>query len=160
LSKSKFVIPALLAASAALGMSAAQARDLDVQWSVTIGTPVYRQPVPVYTAPPPVYTVPAPVYRAPVVVFRPTFVPIVHYRRPTAWDRDGDGIPNRHDRLYNPVWDRDGDGIPNHRDARYNPPWDRDGDGVPNRYDRHDGGRNDHDRRHDGRDGRRYGFAN
>jgi hypothetical protein len=28
------------------------------------------------------------------------------------WDRDGDGIPNRYDRLYNPAWDRDGDGIP------------------------------------------------
>jgi hypothetical protein len=164
LRKSKFVIAALLGASAALVMGAAQARDLDVQWSVTIGTPVYRQPVPVYTAPPPVYSVPAPVYRAPVVVLRRPVVPIVHYRRPTAWDRDGDGIPNRydriynpawdrdgdgipnrHDRLYNPVWDRDGDGIPNHRDARYNPRynprWDRDGDGVPNRHDRHDRGR-------------------
>jgi hypothetical protein len=49
-------------------------------------------------------------------------------RPPTRWDRDGDGIPNRYDRVYNPRWDRDGDGI-------------------PNRYDRHDDTRR-------GRDGR------
>ena len=35
---------------------------------------------------------------------------------PTRWDRDGDGIPNRYDRVYNPRWDRDGDGIPNRYD--------------------------------------------
>jgi hypothetical protein len=34
--------------------------------------------------------------------------------------------------------DADGDGIPNRRDRVYNPRWDVDGDGVPNRYDRHD----------------------
>ena len=40
-------------------------------------------------------------------------------KRPTArQDRDGDGIPNRHDR------DIDGDGIPNRRDR------DIDGDGL------------------------------
>ena len=44
------------------------------------------------------------------------------YRAPTRWDRDGDGVPNRDDRVYNPRWDRDGDG-------------------VPNRYDRHDNSR-------------------
>ena len=45
----------------------------------------------------------------------------------------GDGIPDRHDRVYNPRWDVDGDGIPS-RHGR-----DRDGDGTPNRHDRHDG---------------------
>jgi hypothetical protein len=134
LSKSKLAIPVVLALAGALGANAAQARDVDVQWSVTIGTPVYREPVPVYTAP-------APVYRAPVRVVRPQFVPVVHYRQPSVWDRDGDGIPNRYDRVYNPVWDRDGDGIPNRYDRVFNPPWDRDGDGIPNRHDRHDRGR-------------------
>lgn len=84
---------------------AAAAREPDVRWSVTIGSqghaPVYVQPRPVYVEP---------VY------------PSRHYQEPTRWDRDGDGIPNRRDRLYNPAWDRDGDG-------------------VPNRYDRHDGRR-------------------
>ena len=116
---------ALVGGLAAAG--AAQARD-DVQWSVTIGSneplyaPVYTAPV--YTAPAypaPVYNAPVtPVYRAPQPVYRePVVVPQYHYRHPTRWDRDGDGIPNRYDRVYNPVWDRDGDGI-------------------PNRYDRHD----------------------
>ena len=58
------------------------------------------------------------------------------YVQPTRWDHDGDGIRNRHDRLYNPRWDRDGDGIRNRNDPVYNPRWDRDGDGIPNRHDR------------------------
>jgi hypothetical protein len=68
----------------------------------------------------------------PVPVYRPGFVAPSYghgyghrdrsYREPTRWDRDGDGIPNRYDRVYNPRWDRDGDG-------------------VPNRYDRHDNSR-------------------
>jgi hypothetical protein len=36
---------------------------------------------------------------------------------------DGDGIPNRQDRVYNPRWDRDGDGIPNRRDPRPDQPY-------------------------------------
>ena len=68
----------------------------------------------VYSAP--VYS--APVYRQPQGIYAP--VRGHYYRQPTRWDRDGDGIPNRYDRVYNPRWDRDGDGI-------------------PNRYDRHDG---------------------
>ena len=60
-------------------------------------------------------------------------------QRPTRWDRDGDGIPNRYDRVYNPRWDRDGDG-------------------VPNRYDRHPNRRdNGWQSGGDGRDGRGYG---
>ncbi len=118
---------ATLATAATLAVGTAQAREADVKWSVTIGTPVYAQPVPVYTRPTPVYVQPAPVY-------------LPHsYRQPTRWDRDGDGIANRYDRLYNPVWDRDGDGIPNQRDRFDTRRNDRDGDGIPNRLDRHDG---------------------
>ena len=132
MSKTRFAIPVMLALAAALGTGVAQARDADVQWSVTIGAPAYGPP-PVYRQPAPVYRQPEPVYRQP----QPTY-PTARYQQPTYWDRDGDGIPNRYDRRYNPVWDVDGDGIPNRRDARYSPRWDHDGDGVPNRYDRYD----------------------
>ncbi len=135
MSKTRFVIPAALALAAALGSGVAQARDADVQWSVTIGSPGYRLPQPVYSVPVPVYHRPAPVYHQ-----RPVY-PVARYQEPTRWDRDGDGIANRHDRLYNPRWDVDGDGIPNRHD-RYSrhdrPHLDDDRDGVPNRYDRHD----------------------
>lgn len=113
-----------LAAAGALATSMVQARDVDVQWSVTIGGGL-PLPRPVYLPVPPVY-VPAP----PVVVPVPqrVYVPVIERPYPvygypvprrTHWDADGDGIPNRYDRVYNPRWDRDGDGI-------------------PNRYDRHD----------------------
>jgi hypothetical protein len=127
--KSSLVIACAAALAGALGAGAAQARDADVQWSVTIGSPGYgHYPAPVVVAPP-VYRAPQPV----VVVPQP-----IRHHAPTYWDRDGDGIPNRHDRFYNPPWDRDGDGIPNRRDRYHNPPWDRDGDGIPNRHDRYD----------------------
>lgn len=160
--KRRFAVAAVagIALAGALAAGAAQAREPDVRWSVTIGSPVVTYPAPVV-----VYPAPQPVYRPPVAVVYPA-VPVhagVRYRQPTAWDRDGDGIPNRYDRIYNPVWDRDGDGIPNRRDPRYDPAWDRDGDGVPNRYDRHpdprrgDGHRDDWRGRNDypGRDGMR-----
>lgn len=123
---------ASIALAGSLATGAAQARDADVRWSVTIGSPMVGYPVPVVT-----YPAPVPVYRAPSPVYYPAVPvhPAVHYRQPTYWDRDGDGIPNRYDRVYNPVWDRDGDGIPNRRDRVYNPAWDRDGDGIPNRRD-------------------------
>lgn len=91
---------AALATIGAFGTTEAEAHA-DVQWSVTIGSPFY--------APAPVYW-PAPVYRAPAPARGHG------YHQPQRWDRDGDGIPNRHDRLYNPRWDRDGDGIPNRHD--------------------------------------------
>ena len=54
----------------------------------------------------------------------------------------------RRDRYWNSARrDYDGDGIPNRYDRVYNPRWDRDGDGIPNRYDRYDNSRQ-------GRDGR------
>ena len=63
-----------------------------------------------------------PVYGPAVEVYRPVVRPHVAPQRPTRWDRDGDGIPNRYDRVYNPRWDRDGDGIPNRYDRRPNRP--------------------------------------
>ena len=152
----KTLIVGALALAGSLAAGVAQARG-DVQWSVTIGGPigvpvysqpypvysqpypVYSQPYPVYSQPYPVYSQPAPVYSQPAPVYlRP--VPVysqpypqrwrghVQYQEPTRWDRDGDGIPNRHDRLYNPRWDRDGDGVPNRQEGY-------------ERYERHDGWR-------------------
>ena len=96
----------------------ARGRD-DVQFSVTIGAPAW--------------TVPS------VPVLRPGFVAPSYgyaygrhersYREPTRWDRDGDGIPNRYDRVYNPRWDRDGDGVPNRYDRYDNSRHGRDGRG-------------------------------
>ena len=128
-----------VALAGVLGAGLAEARDRsDVQLSLTIGAPAFL-----------------PAYGPAVEVYRPALRPHVVLQRPTHWDRDGDGIPNRYDRVYNPRWDRDGDGVPNRYDRVYNPRWDRDGDGVPNRYDRHpnrpDGGWQN------GRDGRGYG---
>src|SRR3954470_24454364 len=100
----KKLILAALALTGALGTGLAQARDVDVQWSVTIGSPggaVYGQPVyggPGYGGP--VYSQPYPVVETrPYVVTRPA--PVIvrspRYVRETRWDRDGDGIPNRYD---------------------------------------------------------------
>lgn len=99
----------------------------NVQWSVTIGSPaglpVLLPPPPVLAVPAPVYVRPAPVYAPPYPAYRVEPYPWHHhphwrYREPTRWDRDGDGIPDRHDRVYNPRWDVDGDGIPNRHDRR------------------------------------------
>jgi hypothetical protein len=111
MSKRKMLIAATLALTGVLGAGVAQARNVDMQWSIMIGTPVYTQPVSVYVQPLPVYRPSARLWAPPAPV---------HPRRAdlrvTRWDRDGDGIPNRRDRLYNPRWDRDGDGIPNRHD--------------------------------------------
>jgi len=136
MSKSKLLVASALALVSVLGVGVARANHADVQWSVTIGTPigapVYTQPVPVYTQPAPVHVQPAPVYQQPYPsYYDPYHRPHRHhrhYRQPTHWDRDGDGIPNRHDRVYNPRWDVDGDGIPNRHDPVYNPRRDRDRD--------------------------------
>jgi hypothetical protein len=139
--KTRSPLIALMTLAGVFAAGAAQARGHDdVRWSVTIGSP---GAVPVYVP-------------APAVVVRPAYVPVqrVYYREPTRWDVDGDGVPNRYDRVYNPRWDVDGDGIPNRHEYResrrwdadrdgipnrvdrvYNPHWDRDGDGIPNRAD-------------------------
>lgn len=138
MSSSKLIVGAL-AAAALLSAGLAQAGDRnDVQWSVTIGAPIgvpqYSQPYPVYNQPYPVYSQPYPAY--PQRHYQPRA-----YQQPTRWDRDGDGIPNRHDSLYNPRWDRDGDGVPNWQDRNDPARYDRDGDGIPNWQDRNDGRR-------------------
>ena len=117
------VIGLALAGALSAGLAEARGRD-DVQWSVTIGGPigaaVYGQPAygqPVYGQPAygqPVYG--QPVYGQPAPLHRGEH----RYQQPTRWDRDGDGIPNRYDRVYNPRWDRDGDGVPNRYDRRDN----------------------------------------
>ena len=122
---SRLFATAALVAAGAFSVGAARANEPSLQWSVTIGSPFAALPVPTFVRPAPVVVHPAPVYQA-------------HYdRQPTRWDSDGDGIPNRYDRLYNPSWDRDGDGIPNARDRFDNRRFDRDRDGIPNRHDRH-----------------------
>jgi hypothetical protein len=117
MNKTRLLATAALALTGVLGVGAAQAAD--VSWTVTIGShgPVF--PAPAIIRPVPVGVHPVPVMR-PVVYPAPVVHPVYDhhrgYRQPTRWDRDGDGIPNRHDRLYNPRWDRDGDGIPNQHD--------------------------------------------
>ena len=126
MSKSKWFVFGALAAASTLGAGAAQAGNgRDLQWSVTIGTPASTRAAHVIAQPRPAYRVAAP-FHGPQRDQR-------IYREPTRWDRDGDGIPNRHDRMYNPRWDVDGDGIPNRQDR------DRDGDRTPDWHDRHDG---------------------
>lgn len=128
----KLILSGLTVAAGALLAGQAQAHD-DVQWSVTIGNPVPGVVVgaPVYGVPAPVYGAPA--YRVPAPVYREPHWRESRYREPTRWDRDGDGIPNRYDRVYNPRWDRDGDGVPNRYDrhpnyeARNDGRWNRDG---------------------------------
>ena len=125
----KTLAAAALLLAGGLATAAAQARDVDLQWSITIGSPGYDRSAPVVVAAPRIYG-PAPIYSpAPVwgqrVVVLPEPVRTVGYSehhhhphwRPSRRDADGDGIPNRYDRVYNPRWDRDGDGVPNRRDA-------------------------------------------
>ncbi len=137
--------PLAVLALAVAGLSAAslaQARgDVDVQWSVTIGSPVgiyapqpYLHRAPVVVAQP-VYR-PYPVY--PVHQAYPVYPVYQPYRAHGRGDADRDGIPNRYDRVYNPRWDRDGDGIPNRYD----------------RYDRHDHRQPQHGGGHDRNPGR------
>ena len=120
MSSTKLIV-AIVALTGVLSAGVAQARD--VQWSVTIGAPAA---VPVHGLYP-AYGRPAPTYQR------------YHNQHPTRWDRDGDGIPNRYDRVYNPRWDRDGDGIPNRYDRHDNLRHDRDGDGIPNWRDHYNG---------------------
>ena len=114
--QSKPTILAALALTGALAAGAAQAHDRhDIAWSLSLGFPNAAVHVgqPVTLAPRVVYV--APPVR--VIDYRPYHYPRYrHYQPPTRWDRDGDGIPNRRDRVYNPRWDRDGDGIPNRHD--------------------------------------------
>lgn len=132
----KLIVGALFVA-ATLSTGLAQARDHnDVQWSVTIGAPIG---VPLYSQPYPGYSQPYPVHAQPYAFYLQRHDPARAYQQPTRWDRDGDGIPNRHDTVYNPRWDRDGDGISNRYDDNRSARGDRDRDGIPNWQDRNDG---------------------
>ena len=142
----------LALAAAGLGSAGlAQARDVDVQWSVTIGSPLG------------IYAPQAQIYRAPILVAQPVYRPYPGYQSHPVYpvyqpyrvhgraDADRDGIPNRYDRVYNPRWDRDGDGIPNLDDAYPNDA--RNGHG----WRGHDSRRDDRaDHRHDSRYDNRY----
>jgi hypothetical protein len=128
-----------VAALGALAATAAQARS-PVGVQVTIGAPVVTLPAP------PLVVIPAPrqypVHVLPVYDGRYDHRHPHHhgYRQPQRWDVDGDGIPNRYDRVYNPAWDRNGNGVPDRREFHrgHHPYGDRDRDGIPNRYDRRD----------------------
>jgi hypothetical protein len=106
------IVAVAFAGTLAAAAAQAHGRD-DVQFSVTIGTP-FAAPVRPLFAPAPVF-VPAPVVRY-ENRYDHRYDARAAYRAPTRWDVDGDGIPNRVDRVYNPRWDVDGDGIPNARD--------------------------------------------
>ena len=69
--KSTLVAAAVLSWSAVFASTVAQAREPDVQWSVTIGSPVFGPPAPQYTPPYPAVTRPAPVYWPPLPVYAP-----------------------------------------------------------------------------------------
>ncbi len=129
---SKHLAALALALSGTLAAGAAHAGGRpDVQWSVTIGSPVVG------------VTVGAPIY-APRVYAEPVYeryvpAPRYYYPQPVVV------VPQRE--VYGAGWhpghrggygDADGDGIPNRYDRHYNPRGDRDHDGVPNRWDRHD----------------------
>ena len=147
MSMNRLLGAAALAAMGGLGVDSAEAGEVGVRWSVTIGSPFYAQPAPVYVPPAP-------------ILYRPAVPVVWHggYQQPRRWDRDGDGIPNRHDHRYNPRWDRDGDGIPNRYDRHYGGGWHdgRGGHGWRGRDDwrgGHPGGGHDGRGWNDGRGG-------
>jgi len=132
-------------AAAALGLAAlaaggaAQARS-DLHFSIGVGSPVYVQPAPIYVPPQPVYVQPRPVYVQPAPVYvqpQPLYghvQPVYgHHPRRGPWgDRDGDGIPNAHDR-----WDNRQHWHGGHHGGHHGGRWaDADRDGVPNQHDR------------------------
>ena len=108
------IVSVALAGVLAAASVEARGRD-DVQFSVTIGSPLWAaQPAPVYR---PGFVAPS---------YGHGYARHDSYREPTRWDRDGDGIPNRYDR---------------HPGYGYGNGHDRDHDGIPNWQDRHDGRR-------------------
>lgn len=136
-----FAVPAALLLTGALAVGSAQAGP-NVHWQVTVETPTVRLPGNVVLPLPPIL-----VPRA--VTVEPRYEDR-GYREPRRWDADGDGLPNRYDRTYNPRWDRDGDGVPNRYDAYPNDP--RNGRG----WHGHDGWRRDRPYRDDRQDDHRH----
>ena len=122
--RSRFIAVTALALAGVLGAGIAQARP-----EIQIPVPAFLPQPPVLhlphatVRPVPVYATPAPVYAYPQEGhYRGEYRDDYRrehrsgYQQPTRWDRDGDGVPNRYDRVYNPRWDRDGDGVPNRYD--------------------------------------------
>ncbi|HEY8100885.1 MAG TPA: hypothetical protein VIF82_09020 [Burkholderiaceae bacterium] len=74
----------LIAGTALMLCSSSAMAHGGVDWSVSIGVPLYAPPPVVYSAPPVVYEEPVPVYRAPPVVeYRPQpYYPAYGYRDP------------------------------------------------------------------------------
>jgi len=139
----KLATATTLLLTSALAAGGAQAGP-DVHWQISLETPLLRLPGHVVLPLPPI-----PVPR--VVVTAPSRGERA-WREPSRRDADGDGVPNRVDRVYNPRWDRDGDGIPNRYDAYPNDP--RNGRGLHRHADRHQGGHHSEDRHERRRDGR------
>ncbi len=144
----KLVLAGALLMSGVWAASSAHAGP-NVQWQVTLESPVIRLPGHVMLPLPPI-PVPRVVVTAPYHQER-------GYRESGYRDADGDGVPNRRDPVYNPRWDRDGDGIPNRYDARpYDP---RNARGPSRHRDWHHGDGRGDDRhvpdRRDWRDDRR-----
>lgn len=112
----------LLAGAGLLAAAPAMARvDVDINVGVPGGyyvAPSPYGPPPRYISPPPSYIAPPPVYGYGYVQPGPVYVqPRPHYRdewrgrhwqdhqrHGPRWDRDGDGVPNRHDRRPNNPW--------------------------------------------------------
>jgi hypothetical protein len=152
----------LLAGTLAAG--AAQAGGPEVQWSLRLATPTIRLPGHV--------VLPLPPIPVPRVVVVPPDRDDAHYQprygqvygrghghgRGYGWgygDADRDGVPNRHDPVYNPRFDRDGDGVPNRYDARPDDPRVSRGWQEARRDARDGRGDARDDRREDRRDDRR-----
>jgi hypothetical protein len=108
---------ALLAGISLLAAAPAMARvDVDINVGVPgayiapapygpppryLGPPAYVQPGPVYVQPGPVYVQPRPLYREDWREREWREREWRHRHGQRHWDRDGDGVPNRHDRAPN-----------------------------------------------------------
>ena len=160
---SRKIALALTLLAGTLAAGAAQAGGPEVQLSVTLATPTIRLPGHVMLPLPPI-PVPRLVVVQPerhVAYQQPRYE---RGYGNSGYDRgyghvysdvDRDGIRDRRDPVYNPRWDRDGDGVANRHDARpddprYSRSW------QEARHDARDGRRDGRDdRRNDRRDGPR-----
>jgi hypothetical protein len=120
----------LLAGAALLIAAPAMARvDVDINVGVpgAYVAPSPYGPPPRYIAPPPRYIAPPPVYGAPSYGYvQPGTVyvqPGPVYVQPRPLYRDEWRERHWHDHRYGPRWDRDGDGVPNRHDRRPDNPW-------------------------------------
>lgn len=120
----------LLAGAALMVAAPAIARvDVDIHVGVpgAYVAPSPYGPPPRYIAPPPRYIAPPPVYGAPSYGYvQPGAVyvqPGPVYVQPRPLYRDEWRERHWHDQRRGPRWDRDGDGVPNRHDYRPDNPW-------------------------------------